>query len=489
MANIEIIDKAIDETLRAHPNFASSFSLTIFANIKDQVNLNNFTHRNGVRESLQNVQSKDFIEYIITEAVLIYGAIYALYPIILSTGTANNKVLEELNRNFPGYQNIIREMNFMRSNPSLNLINYYQINTKNLNDLVFAVISTRFNPHFYFYPKTNLTQGENWREKINNLGQKNAQVRQLITKIKKDATVLENITDLRFNPIGINRCLKEVMAGSQIEHKRNEYALGGTLFATQDVGQRRKNQEDSTIILTHPSNPSFKLLAVADGMGGLKAGEEVSNYVIRQLSIWFQNISKNLYQNPERVKEMLHQLVIKINQEVYEKYHDKAGSTLVAGVVTEKETIIVNVGDSRAYTIKDGSLSLNTEDNSKVWLEMRDQVRKEKRLPTLRDIDNLRFAEGNNLITKCIGQESLFPSIYSIKNDYDKLLLFSDGVHDLLSSDDIRIIATTTKAEDITKALVDLAISKDAENIINGQLMNQVPAGKDNTTAAAYIRR
>ena len=40
------------------------------------------------------------------------------------------------------------------------------------------------------------------------------------------------------------------------------------MMAVTDIGQIRENQEDSVLILYHPCNPRYKMMAVEDGMGG-----------------------------------------------------------------------------------------------------------------------------------------------------------------------------------------------------------------------------
>ena len=167
----------------------------------------------------------------------------------------------------------------------------------------------------------------------------------------------------------------------------------------------------------------------------------------------------------------------------------RAASTLVAAIVTENKTWIASVGDSRAYSVNNNGLTLLTNDESLVWKEMTVQNNGRS---TTQDIDDLRFARGNNKILRCIGQEYLDRiQMFSIPNkSYDSLLLFSDGVTDLLSQEDIKIIAQNTPREEITKVLVKQAITYDAiKNAkFRGEKDQIVSAGKDNATAAMFRR-
>ena len=113
--------------------------------------------------------------------------------------------------------------------------------------------------------------------------------------------------------------------------------------------------------------------------------------------------------------------------------------------------------------------------------------------PTIDDIDNLRFMANNNLITKCIGDKDI-GNVQStiIDNDsYDKLLIFTDGITDIMSHKEIEFICQTTMPEEITKSIVSYAISHSVTEILAGsnREVELVSAGKDNASAAAFIRR
>ena len=145
----------------------------------------------------------------------------------------------------------------------------------------------------------------------------------------------------------------------------------------------------------------------------------------------------------------------------------------------EKETLIVNLGDSRGYTVKDNMISLVTRDDSVVWALMNAQNNGQY---SMQDIENLRFNRSNNVVTNCLGKQEFNKiNIVRVANDYDKLLLFSDGVTDILSSRDILFICQTTDRDLITEAIINKANEK---NITNGEVV--VRGGKDNATVAMY---
>ncbi len=93
------------------------------------------------------------------------------------------------------------------------------------------------------------------------------------------------VTNVRVNRDLVNQCRDEIRAGVQIKRQneilqnnirngrtmqrpRRNYSVNNELFATTDIGMVRQNKADSVLILTHPSNPDYKMLVVADGVGG-----------------------------------------------------------------------------------------------------------------------------------------------------------------------------------------------------------------------------
>ena len=81
---------------------------------------------------------------------------------------------------------------------------------------------------------------------------------------------------------------------------------------------------------------------------------------------------------------------------------------------------------------------------------------------------------------------------HTINNqDYEMLLLFSDGITDILSTDDIKLISATTAPKDIAEVFVHHAITHGVTEKLNGvdYEVELISAGKDNASAVALIRR
>lgn len=256
------------------------------------------------------------------------------------------------------------------------------------------------------------------------------------------------------------------------------------LTSMTNIGLIRKNNEDCTITKLHPHNKKIKLLAVADGMGGFDKGEFASKFVIKALEQWFINENIKTFDSSILLSKKLHIAITDINNFLYlhEYNKSKCGTTLTCAIVTEKNTIVANIGDSRAYILSNNEIKQITKDDSVVWnYYEHGELNK----------DELRFHIQNNVITKCIGHiYNVKPSIIKIdNNNYTGLLLFTDGVTDCLSDDKIKFIVDKHNNKDIAKKIIKEAVYKKQNNIIpKGIEFHDIKNGKDNASVALYIK-
>ena len=120
------------------------------------------------------------------------------------------------------------------------------------------------------------------------------------------------------------------------------------------IGLIREKNEDSVLAVTHNKNKSIKMLLVADGMGGREHGEIAAGYVTESLEKWFQSKDVKDLNNTDHIAELLTRYVKTLNNNLVKKYGvDKLGTTLTLALVNKKNTILLNVGDSRGYIYKD----------------------------------------------------------------------------------------------------------------------------------------
>lgn len=482
MVKSDVIEYAIAETIDAHPEFEPFLTQILFKNIQDRIYLKNFTSQNGARDQLAGLKKIDLVNYVIEQMIKIVNAAtnYALNDPSMEIVPDEQK-RDALLEVFPHYESCKKILENCSEKP--NKIIYLMQNPVELISAVFSVMKTKF-------PSSKLTEYINSNCYIN-VPLSNTTTDKLLHELREEYEILGPTDNIQINKKGINNCLADLLTGQQLKNTNNQYSLNGELYASQDKGIKQK-QEDSVIIMNHPSNPDFSFLAVADGVGGDEKSELASSYLLSELAKWFEVLPVSLFSEPQNLQELFNQKLNQISKEIYEKYNSdgeiKASTTFTGAIITSDITVISTIGDSRAYTLGVDGINIVTKDESAVW---------PKDIPASQlgfdFIDDIRFNKASRFITRCIGVQELAEiQCYQIPNNsYEKLLLLTDGVTDLLATDRIRFITQKTPTNLIVKQLVDEAIKKSAYRKTGGNQMYDasIPAGKDNASAVMYTRR
>jgi len=135
------------------------------------------------------------------------------------------------------------------------------------------------------------------------------------------------------------------------------------VLSFSEKGCIRKNNEDSFLVL-----PEQGLYAVADGMGGHRAGEVASSTALQELG---KSIPQLVELEGQALESGLTEAFIQANRVVYESSTTESenagmGTTLTVLLVLSKTVVIAHVGDSRAYLWRDEELTSLTVDHSLV---------------------------------------------------------------------------------------------------------------------------
>jgi serine/threonine protein phosphatase PrpC len=224
--------------------------------------------------------------------------------------------------------------------------------------------------------------------------------------------------------------------------------------AITDIGCTRSNNEDS-----YGYDGEQHIYAVCDGMGGRAAGEIASNLAVRTL-IESYGLSANWVMSGEPIPlaNRLLQAILDANQAVRQAGIQNAelntmGTTLVCACFEGDHAVIGNVGDSRAYLVRDGYCQQITQDHSLLAEALQ-----------AGDI-SLETAAASNLqsvITRAIGvEDTVDPDLFASQlQPGDVLLLASDGLTRYAQQNEI--LAAIENTPDLTAAcqsLVDFAKS------------------------------
>ena len=198
-----------------------------------------------------------------------------------------------------------------------------------------------------------------------------------------------------------------------------------------DVGQRRKVNEDAAGYFESKNN--IPLMMVCDGIGGHNAGEIASAMALMSIG---QAWEKTEFNDIEEVYQWLIQKITEANEEIFTRsaqYEDLygMGTTVVVASIIGNQLMIANVGDSRAYVLRNFQLKQLTEDQSLV-----NALLKSGEI-TPEEAEN---HPNKNIVTQSLGVTSSVEIDFvrmTIKNE-DTLILCSDGLSDMLSLEEIR---------------------------------------------------
>ncbi len=227
--------------------------------------------------------------------------------------------------------------------------------------------------------------------------------------------------------------------------------------ADSDIGLIRASNQDVALVYISPEEPSRALLAVADGMGGHRAGHLASRMAAEAL---FEHVQAFLDGDglgdlppPELLKravEVANQVVRRYAAEHREEAGDM-GSTLTCALVADNVATIANVGDSRAYHFSKGILYQVTQDHSLVA-----ELIRRGELPP----EALLLHPQRNIITRALGmEEHVLPDMWVRPLEPgDWLLLCSDGLWEMVPEEQITsILESSHNAAMAVRRLIDAA--------------------------------
>ncbi len=250
-------------------------------------------------------------------------------------------------------------------------------------------------------------------------------------------------------------------------------------YGRSNVGKKRGNNEDNfylsgvtvdsaTDIASRASETNELAFAVFDGMGGEAAGEKASQYTA---VTYGQKLSEML--EGDFSPAVMQNTIEAANKKVCDEIRvigKRMGCTFVSIGFKNDNLYISNVGDSRAYILRNGTLHCVSKDHTAA------QTMVDAGLVSYEDSQKIKE---KHQLTQHIGifpeEMMIEPNYNTIKaNSGDIVMLCSDGLTDMLSDEDIgSVLASGGTEEELTNALVEKALDnggKDNVTVIVGKV-------------------
>lgn len=263
--------------------------------------------------------------------------------------------------------------------------------------------------------------------------------------------------------------------------------------AMTHVGKVRKNNEDQylvarlkkTLEVLDSSLPAEEdddrsdldahVFLVADGIGGAEAGEHASAFVVREAKKHMLHVSKWFFRLDDPDEEvrlrLLRESLERLDRTLIEEAQRNPnltgmGTTLTAASSVGLDLLLLQVGDSRAYLFRDGQLTQLTRDQTLAQEMIDDGVL---------NPETAKKHHSRHMLTNAIGgMPGVHGEFLKIRLAFgDRLLLSTDGMHDLVGDQRIaEILATQAEPKPACTDLVAAALEQGGRDNITVIVVN-----------------
>jgi protein phosphatase len=239
------------------------------------------------------------------------------------------------------------------------------------------------------------------------------------------------------------------------------------LTAGTDVGLQRSNNEDNFVVNANLADLEWFipkdevssivlkekgcLLVVADGMGGMNAGEVASGIAVDniQKSFLSHNINDDVICSTASIENFMKTAILSADKAIKEQAGKNTdtfgmGTTVIMAWILDRKVYISWCGDSRAYSFRPGSGLIQLSKDHSYVQELVDEGRLDKEFA----FDH----PDNNIITRSLGEPGRVAEPDFVEHnlcDGEMILLCTDGLSGMLRDSAIEAIMTET-ADDIT---------------------------------------
>jgi protein phosphatase len=267
------------------------------------------------------------------------------------------------------------------------------------------------------------------------------------------------------------------------------------VYGLTHKGKVRTNNEDHFLICAlqkrvevyHTSLPDPSILSqsqrvamlalVADGVGGAKAGEEASRITLEHVTRYVTESLECYYtSDPTDDSKFIHELeeaALKVHAEIAveaatEPERHGMATTLTLWLGIWPNAYLLQVGDSRCYSLSDGKLVQMSRDQT-----MAEEFVKQG----VFNREDAAFKRWANVLSSAIGGPEAAPSVTKVPQSWGSVgLMCSDGLTRHVSDDRIQeVLSTLTSAKQGCETLLNDALEAGGEDNITVLIGRSVP--------------
>ncbi len=215
-----------------------------------------------------------------------------------------------------------------------------------------------------------------------------------------------------------------------------------------DTGCIRTQNEDSARIVCVGSGAHGDrglLVVVADGMGGHEAGEVASQAAVEVIEQAYREASGTPGEALAAAFQKAHEQILRLSSR--NAAMSGMGTTCTALAIVGGRAWAAHVGDSRLYLVRDGAIYQVSEDQTQCMEMVRHG---------LMSLEEAEHHEDRNVLAHAMGTRPelavlTWPKPMPVRAG-DRFVLCSDGLHDLVSSEEIlQVVHDADTAESCDK--------------------------------------
>ncbi len=219
------------------------------------------------------------------------------------------------------------------------------------------------------------------------------------------------------------------------------------VFGKTDVGLIREHNEDNFLVadvsndlrtndlkepLTISVGAKGALFLVCDGMGGAAAGEVASQMAVDSI---FGALAAAEPLPRDRFARLVRRAIENANDQIFAQSRDNQsergmGTTCTAAALVDGTLVVGQIGDSRCYVIRGGTLAQVTKDQSLAWQLIEAGAM---------TVEEAKAFEHANIILQALGVQERVDVVLSQVDlrKGDVVLLCSDGLHGPVTDDEL----------------------------------------------------